>query len=51
MTNSTSLRSWEKVTAREFMAKCIYAWNAYRDGKKSLNTLRYYPNAPDPEAK
>ena len=38
-----------QVEAREYMAKCIFAWNAWRQGQACLRTLRYHRNRPDPE--
>ena len=38
-----------RVTAREMMCRSVYAWNAWREGRKTVECLRFYPSAPDPE--
>lgn len=39
------------VRGEEMFAKCVHAWNAWRDGKAELGTLKWYPEAKRPSVK
>lgn len=43
------LKSSAKSDDNEVYAKCIHAWNSYRNGVQSLGVLKWYPAAPRPE--
>lgn len=44
------LKSDSRSQETEMFAKCIHAWNSFRRGDTKLGTLKWFPNAPRPEA-
>jgi len=44
------ITSKNKADSREFMCRCIVAWNAWRDNR-DMEIIKYYPTAKIPSAK